>query len=829
MSARRQSSLVLLALLGALAACDKTSARPGLRLNGPSAVAVFQGLSSRDATTLRHYLAVANERGDDLRVLDADDGKAVLAPGLIMSLAVPTAPRPALLAAGGLADADGAKADLLVVVPAGLATCDPEAPYRLVGCLQVVATWTAATALAPGLTLVLDDLPGGQEGEVLSLLAMPVPEDDGAGGLRPAAGRVRVAAGLSGGRLLLADYARAADGVAIELAAAAVHDLGFDAVSLSASPDLDRLYAASPDPIGGLEGVAELDVRGAVDQAPAVRAIQAGAPTTQVLAARVRPFVALKDDPKLDEHGPEVLRLWAALEPSRCGREAPTTCGLAVLDPVTGLPVPDPAGELPAHAPIQVPGTILGITAIYPPRVGGLDIDGATAPDGAGVLQRQATAAGERYVSTLAAVTSSTGSVVLVDLARGTLALDRAVLATASGADPARITRATSSSPSEATTPRLGLWDEAAPGAVKTDELLELITMKPGYTPSDAWEVRWEGPLPGLVGLPGQYQAGAGTVPAWVAIQSSSGATPASGPYRGVARLYDPRLLVREGDIVVVDPDDEVACPLGTFELEVTGHLKPTAATAADYPGGAVTVKPRPADQQPTVTVGTEVKRADPACLDAGGRSTAKITILAGGLILTGTAFGYAGRPVAQASAAEPGFSLAWADPATLSCPLLDDPTWPPATTCDLEACRATCDDLLRSRKARRLFYVAERCASTDTACIDRWKKGTDPQVNPVGPVVAFKAGWDRAGSPVRSTVPVLTFATSSGQATALRRPLSGAQPVGAVLPAGMVTYDRTASTGLATDGVRVFTAYAGNLVLDFSPSQGASAITVHR
>jgi hypothetical protein len=843
-SARRLPLVALLALLGGLAACNKTSARPGLRLNGPSAVAVFSGLTGRDPAALRPYLAVANERGDDLRILDATDGKAVLAPGLVMSLSVPTAPRPALLAAGSLADAGGAQADLLLVAPAGLAACDPAAPLRLVGCIQVVATWTPATALDPQLTLVVDDLAGGQDGELLSMVVLPVPEDDGAGGFRPAAGRVRVAAGLSGGRLLLADWARAGDGVSIALVAAAVHDLGFDAVALSAAPapDLNHLYAASPDPIAGVEGVAELDVRGAVDQAPTVRAIRVDAPTSAVLVAKVRPFVALNEPtPKLDQFGPEVTRLYAAIDPNRggadgpitCGRERPITCGLVVLDPSTGLPVPDPAGQLPSHAPISVPGTILGIAAIYPPSVGGILDDGTTAPDGSlGVLQKQATAAGERFTSTLAAVTTTTGSVVLVDLARGALALDRGVLATATGASPARIATAISTIPTVTTAPRLGLWDgraTPAPAVLTTDAaaLLHLVTMTPGYTPSDSWAVLWEGPLPDLVSLPGQVQARADhTGLEWVAIQSSSGLTPEAGPFRGVGRLYDPRLLVRPGDIVEVTPDDEVACPLGKFELEVTAILAPTA----DHLGGAVSVVPRPAALQPTVTEGTSVVPADPACLDAGGRSTARVTFRAGGLILNGTAFGYGGRPQAQASAAGPGFSLAWADPAALTCPQLDDPTWPPATTCD-QGCRDTCEQLLLSRKARRLFYMAEVCFLGDTACVERW--GSSPLVDPTGPVVAFKAGWVYpAGSsgterPVRGSV--LTFGTASGQAASVRRPISGGQPLGAVLPGGMATFDRAGYTGLATDGVRVFTAYTGNLVLDFSPSQSAAAATVHR
>jgi hypothetical protein len=229
MSARR----LLLVALALLAGCKNTSTRPSLRLSGPAAVAVFKGFTARDPAALRTYFAVANERGDDLRILDAVDGQAVLAPALVQALSVPTASRPALLAAGGLFDLDPTdQADLLAVASAGLVACDPTTPTRLSGCVQVVATWTPATALAPGLSVVVDDLAGGADAGVLSLAVAPVPEPDGAGGWRAAPGRARVVAGLSGGRLLLADYERAADPARIVLTGAAVHALGFDPLSL---------------------------------------------------------------------------------------------------------------------------------------------------------------------------------------------------------------------------------------------------------------------------------------------------------------------------------------------------------------------------------------------------------------------------------------------------------------------------------------------------------------------------------------------------------------------------------------------------------------------
>jgi hypothetical protein len=49
------------------------------------------------------------------------------------------------------------------------------------------------------------------------------------------------------------------------------------------------------------------------------------------------------------------------------------------------------------------------------------------------------------------------------------------------------------------------------------------------------------------------------------------------------------------------------------------------------------------------------------------------------------------------------------------------------------------------------------------------------------------------------------------------------------VLPAGMATFDRAGATGAEAAGVRMFVAYPGNQVLDFSPSQAASAAVVYR
>jgi hypothetical protein len=503
------------------------------------------------------------------------------------------------------------------------------------------------------------------------------------------------------------------------------------------------------------------------------------------------------------------------------------TCGLAVLDPAAGGPVPDPAGELPAHLPIPFAGRALALTAVYPPALGGLKEDGTPATSAAeAAFQKQATETSTRWVSTLAAVASSTGAVYLIDLARGAPALDRDVLATTTSGAQARVTAVTSSTPPTADHPFLGLWDKSADPAVSSDpdKMRPLATMTPGYTPNETWQLVWEGRLPNLDVVKAQLQSKPTRDGlAWLAVQSApDAANPVSGPFR--------RTLVRArsadglvpGDIVVVTPSDASACPKGVFELEVTGFLVPDPAS---YPGGAVEVSPRTGPGAP----------GDPHCLDTADRSVVQVTFRAGGLILTGPAFGYGGRPaIATATtAAEPGFSLAWQDTSGLSCPLdLDSTAWPPppGPTCD-QTCRDTCETILLARKARRGFYVAEKCLATDTECSTSWESG--PVVNPLGPVLAFKPGWVyREGAsgttpPARDTS--LEIRTSSGLVPMARRPLSGTNPIGATLPSGLATFDRSAATGLEASGVRVFAAYPSNLVLDFSPSLGAPAVAVYK
>ena len=51
----------------------------------------------------------------------------------------------------------------------------------------------------------------------------------------------------------------------------------------------------------------------------------------------------------------------------------------------------------------------------------------------------------------------------------------------------------------------------------------------------------------------------------------------------------------------------------------------------------------------------------------------------------------------------------------------------------------------------------------------------------------------------------------------------------GAVLPGRVLLYDRTADTGLATDGIHGFAAFVDNLVLEFASGSSAQNSTTIR
>jgi hypothetical protein len=516
--------------------------------------------------------------------------------------------------------------------------------------------------------------------------------------------------------------------------------------------------------------------------------------------------------------------------------------------------------------------------------VGGLCDDGSRAPCAA-VANPVSTApyqalflpSGARWASTLGAAVSDNGNVYLLDLGHDGLANGRDWLGSDASGQYAQVERVTFTLVA-GTHVQPALWntvDATPPTPLSRDATAarSLVRATPGFTQTDTWTVSWQGALPGLAALGGQAQVGRDGTVAWIAIQSPTGL--AGQPFTGVGRLYDPRLAIqparpgRIGDIVQVtavrEPGDakpidtsvepataaqEQYCPFGTFELEVTDLLPPGDA----YPGGAVAVRvPAWANwSQVTTTFGntpagaSRAVTADPSCMRLASAFTGSapaatalkpvtVSFLSGELLLTGLAFGYAGRPTVQADPAGGGFLVQHDEGlAGGTCPMLEGAAWPPPV-CD-DACRIACERLLLSRKARRAAYVYSRCATTDTACLARWAGDGSTTVNklafpnPTGPVLGLDLAWtydlrspvtpdlgDAAVWPPRGSL--ISIDTAGGLARGGFAPASGGTRTGTLLPNGVVAWNRPDFTANADDHVQIYASYPADLVLTFSPA----------
>ena len=826
---RLVSTLLLAALM---AGCAKNTSRPSLRLNGPTGVVVYRGHGTSQPGKLRHLLAVANTRGDDLRIIDAVTDQAEASPTLVGALSVPTEPRPSYLAAGRLGDLDAALApvdrpDLLVVAPAGLVQ-RPGLPGQFGAAIQLVNTWDDLTTVAQ--TIDLGDL--APEAALASLVVAPLWRPEAGGWVRQA-GAALIVAGLTDGSLVTLEAIRAAGSDAITLQPPVSQDLGFTALDLAVSPSGGLLYAATLDPLpGGVLGVAELDLAG-IPGALSVRGLSARVGTVQVAAIDVAPFIdnnPTAQVPDFDQFGPALPRVLAALDNRACGRDRSVPCGVAIIDQVTGQLAADPAGLLPYQMPIQVEGEVVDIAVSGAPKV-------STSP---GFLTL-APGSGVRWTQSIAAISSSSGRIYIADLSHFALAND---ISSLNGSNRARPISSASLGPSEQSYP-VGVWARTESGTAGTYALLQGanaflgIGVTPGFTPTDSWTVAWQGVLPGLAARLGVAWVATGGAPApeRVALQEATGLTaPGSEAWRSVVRVYDPRLAIRSFDIVEVSGFPAGICPLGRFDLEVTGILPPSV----EAPGGSLTVAA--AASQPTNS--GQVVPADPTCLPTGAMTKVTLTVRSSGYVAAGQAVGYVGRPVEvsdPASSAEPPFQVRYENEDLLSCPIMpDEPdAWPPPAAAiasceaDVAACRATCERLVIARRARRLFYVTNRCSiAREVACYNSWVMPPSGLGFPLpnGPVISFKLAVYRANGgyepPQRGGF--LTFSTASGFSPTVRVPYLGGASASAVLPGGVVLHDRTEATGTATDGIHGFAAFTGNMVLDFaSGSSGQSAVTI--
>jgi hypothetical protein len=908
----------LLLALVLLAGCSKNTTRPGASFQSPSGVTVFRGYTGQAPAALGTYVAVADARGDDIRLINAVDNTIVLSQTLVSPLRVPVDPRPARLAAGSLNDVDTGTSPapvdrpwLLVSGSTGMVTRESPLPGEpaIASRVEVIDTWSSKVTVRPELTVDFGAIPGLQQEIILCLAVVHRPVDDGAGGTTAAPGAARLLIGASGGKLVVVDFTRGLDGLAILAGAVTVQELGFEPLSLAASPDLRHLYVASPDPIGTVEGVAELDMLGPIGAWP-VRGLDARAPTTHVVAGlvgefagftRELPFATNDSDATrpsnasnrgVDLFGPPVLRVYAAIDHDRCGRTARVPCGLAVIDPVSGGLVPDPAPaptpDFPTArqaylTPIEVPGIITGLAFVSPPRYGpAVSTLNGPLPTIPSPLMVISPASGQRYTSAVVMVATTEGRIYVADVGHWAAPSDLSTINSVGSISNSARTRVVSAQnslptlgvdpltnlpiPQPVDVPFIGLWSDSvlpeyftAPTntsnpattglGLQPDHLYDapkaLIHpwVTPGYTQSETWTVAFQGKLPGLSGRDGQVNS-PGSGSGWVAIQSDTGLAGANR-LRGVINLYDPALGLHAGDgtgaipgdIVVIDPGDTVACPLGAFEVEVRDFLYPTA----DYPGGAVAVAPRTACHDGRGLV--VACPGDPTCLDGAGTRAATVTFRASAMLLTGSASGYAGRPpVILDPVGAPLFRFEYEDEDALACPVRPELAWPPPT-CDA-ACRAQCERLALARKARRFTYVTSSldCSSWPNRvdkgdCQATWRHLSWPITT--GPVLAFRLGLFRRDlDPASATAPntytardsALQIATASGVSTSSRVPRSGVTAYGAALPTGLTVFDRsTSATADRRDGMRVYASFPANAVIDFSPSNGAGDVTTIR
>lgn len=868
--------------LAIAAACGSSTPSPNIRLLEPTAVAVFNGITVKSPGAVRPYVAIANAGREDLTLIDAEDDKAVVAPVVLRTLAVPTLePRPSLLVSADLrdepagADPTAHRPDLLVAVGAGSSV------------LEVVRTW-AADGVATVAQDQLVDLAALAGADVEVVAAIATQGIDATGAAIP--GHVRVIAALSGRRLAVVEYQRAATGEAIEVVpgAAKVETLSFQPLSLAVNPDAtSHVYAATLDPLQTSDGrsvfgVAELDAtRAPGTWGGAIRPLDARGPTRLVAAARVeerKPDASgnfPSDNEASDPFQPAADRVYAFLDPTGCGPDQRIGCGIAVLDPTTAALVPDYAQEMPYLAPIAVPSVPVAWAISKPPAK---PIDAASTDvvngDALAVNYMKLVAGtGIRASSAVAAVAAGDGRVYLVDLSRWQVPSDASLLR-----DTATTPSRTRTSAMQTVTvvdqepdPKfirareLGVWDVADPAnpqflsAASGDTLSRVARVTPGYTPSDTWRIRYQGPLPGL-GMRSAETGQTGDGRTWLAMQRT---TPVAGGGPGaiidVARLYDPTLAVHVDDVVVIAVDSKLASIPPCDKLQATTaaalnvEMRVAAIVAPDaavYPGGAVVVEPLAG---PNGT--TDWKDCFDAAIAPGrkGDAAVRAAVLAGAYVMVGDATGYAGRPPLEVepNVDVPAFGLRYQDEDKLSCPVLPWPAALPADrgdpfyACTDATCRTACENLVLARKARRTYHLADACKfdqpAGDLRCRELWPPDLYQFPRATGPLISFRLALRERFAAAAGTTeppPEPSFLTTPDRALELdlttvsalfptsRRPPSGTGTV--VLPTGgIATFDR--SPYRPAESYRFYVTFGSDVVLDFSPALAQNTGTVLR
>ncbi|HET7039633.1 MAG TPA: hypothetical protein VFH97_07080, partial [Gemmatimonadales bacterium] len=538
----RPGALTLLA--AAIAACSSPPVNPPSSYRAPGAIAAFVGWTPARPGTGWPYLAVANTRSDELRILDPATDQTLRSPGYAFPLSVPTLPFPLHLASASLSDG---QPDLLLVAGVGTE-------------VHLVGTWLDgtdrtdpanprpdSTRLGPRVVASYDLLgEAGPGAQILSLVGAPVPDlPAGTPAVAPrVAGRARALVGVSGtvagqsGKLVVLEFRRGPGG-SVELAGPpAVKPLGFDPLAMALSPDNLHVYSATTDliteTVGGRQvfGVAEVETSGDLSASWPVRGFDArGAGTTLVAAAMVGERLA--DDS--EDFATPALRVYASLDLASCGHRHQIECGIATFDPATGglASDPAPAGQtVPPQAyrtPLFVPAVPLVLAVALPPATGPevcfpecLD---ASVPGGvrssSQPLMRLAPQSGQRWTTAVAAVAAANANVYLLDLGRYS-APDNFSLLNPTGNNNLRVTRAVTGVPSPAPSSysEVGLFVEHPPDGTpeyltaSQDAMKRAIMLTPGFTRSEEWSLTWQGGLPGLVGAvsrtPTTWSPGAG-------------------------------------------------------------------------------------------------------------------------------------------------------------------------------------------------------------------------------------------------------------------------------------------------------------------------------
>jgi len=530
---RARPTLLLAAAL-AVTGCTGSSAKPGAILRGPGALAIFDGIVSHDGGAMRTYLAVGNERGDELRLVDVADNEVVESPGLVFPLSIPTPGRPLMVVSADLGDG---LPDALAVVSAGTTE------------VSVIDTWSGVTSVSQSIAL--------PDGEVLAMAAVTVPS-----GALPQA---RLVVSLSGGRIEIIDLFRGFtdtggltwdDGVTATRVTVPPNPLTFDLSSLAPGAAPGTVYAGSIDP--GF-GVSEFALPAVLPGSPWSLTVASLATDVGIAGIAVASF--LPWDWSTGTFGGSVVeRVIAAPVESECGEGRAVRCGLLSIDAASltlapswipgGSTIP---GDEPYLIPLALPAPVTALLA-----------------SGRAEASIPVTPGSESGTSAVVIAATADGAVYPIDLPRWRVASPSPL----TGDAGTRVSAGTSDE--VAGSSQIALWglnDElpSAKGANLTG--LARVKVTPGFTPDDDWALTWQGAIPGLDtrgALLGSDASGP-----WLAVQVEIG----TGTPVAVADLT--ALDVRAGDTVELSGGE--GCPAGTV-LEVSSVDTGVAGAA----GGAV-------------------------------------------------------------------------------------------------------------------------------------------------------------------------------------------------------------------------------------------------